>query len=176
MHWFASCQYDGTINSVIQGPRFLRVPPAFAVRKRSRPFRMLSFGKKNQKSHMLVATKDARMNCPGILDCGPLANSNSAMTKGYAPFISHGTVCLEGNEKVPIYILKDTGAAQSLILDTTLTFSQTSTGVSVLLQGVELGAINVPLHTVYLTQIWCQDVSQFKTLPSSERHTVNSGE
>ena len=48
---------------------------------------------------MLVATKDARMNCPGILDCGPLANSNSAMTKGYTLFVSHGTVCLEGGEK-----------------------------------------------------------------------------
>ena len=41
---------------------------------------------------MLVATKDARMNCPGILDCGPLANPNSAMTKGYTSFVSHGTV------------------------------------------------------------------------------------
>ena len=85
---------------------------------------------------MLVATKDARMNCPGILDCGPLANSNSAMTKRYALFVSHGTVCLEGGKKVPIYILRDTGAVQSLILDSTLPFSQkTSTGVSVLLQG-----------------------------------------
>ena len=50
-----------------------------------------------------------------------------------------------------IYILRDTDAAQSLILDSTMPFSQkSSTGVSVLLQGVELGAINVPLHTVYL--------------------------
>ena len=52
---------------------------------------------------------------------------------------------------MPIYILRDTGAAKSLILDSTLPFSQKfSTGVSVLLQGVELGAINAPLHTVYL--------------------------
>ena len=125
---------------------------------------------------MMVATKDARMNCPGILDYEPLANSNSDMTKGYTPFVSHGTVCLEGGEKVPIYILRDIGGAQSLILDSTLLFSQkSSTGVSVLLQGVELGAINVPLHTAYLHSDLFSGptyVSWIKTLPSSERHTV----
>ena len=100
---------------------------------------------------MMVATKDARMNCPGILYCGPLANFNSDMTKGYTPFVSHETVCLEGSEKVPIYILRDTGAAQSLILDSTLPLSQKSlTGISILFQEVELEAINVPLHIVYL--------------------------
>ena len=53
---------------------------------------------------------------------------------------------------MPIYILRYTGAAQSLILDSTLLFSQEKslTAVSVLLEGVELEAINVPLHTVYL--------------------------
>ena len=136
----------------LRSPRFPSGPTCFYCKKKGHVLsECRALEKKNQKSHMLVATKDARMNCLGILHCGPLANSNSAMTKGYTPFVSHGTVCLEGGEKVPIYILRDTGAAQSLILDSTLPFSQkSSTGVSVLLQGVELGAINVPLHTVYL--------------------------
>ncbi|XP_065894244.1 uncharacterized protein [Dysidea avara] len=68
------------------------------------------------------------------------------------PFVSRGFVCLEGGtEKVPINVLRDTGATQSLLLDSVLPFSdQTSAGVSVLLQGVEMGVISVPLHVVSL--------------------------
>ena len=52
---------------------------------------------------------------------------------------------------MPVSILCDTGATQSLTLASILPFSQKSTtGVSVLLQGVELGAFSVPLHTIYL--------------------------
>ena len=40
---------------------------------------------------------------------------------------------------------------QSLMLDSVLPFSQeSSTGISVLLQGIELGAVRVPLHAVHL--------------------------
>jgi len=54
-------------------------------------------------------------------------------------------------EKVPISILQDTSATQTLILDNVLPFSQeSSTGASVLLQGVELGTISVLLHTICL--------------------------
>ena len=60
------------------------------------------------------------------------------------------TVCLEGSEKVSINIIWNTGLILSLILASILPFSQKSlTGVSVLLQEVELGAISVPLHTIY---------------------------
>ncbi|KAL5020695.1 hypothetical protein ScPMuIL_002223, partial [Solemya velum] len=48
-------------------------------------------------------------------------------------------------------ILRDTGASHSLILDGVVPLSEeTSSGSSVLLQGVELGFVNVPLHCVYL--------------------------
>jgi len=51
----------------------------------------------------------------------------------------------------PIRILPDTGASQTLLLDGVLPLSEkTSTGASVLIQGVELGFIGVPLHVVYL--------------------------
>ena len=69
-----------------------------------------------------------------------------------SPFVSKGLVCLEGSkEKVPINILRDTGATQSLILSSVLPFSdQSSAGVSILLQGVEMGVIRVPLHLISL--------------------------
>ena len=91
--------------------------------------------KKNEKSTTsLVATKVAKV------------------AEGYTPFVSQGTVCLKDTEeKVPISILQDTGATQILILDNVLPFShESSTGASVLLQGVELGTISVPLHTICL--------------------------
>ena len=48
-------------------------------------------------------------------------------------------------------ILRDTGAAQSLIVEDALPFSvDSASGDEVLLQGVELGHVSVPLHTIYL--------------------------
>ncbi len=49
---------------------------------------------------------------------------------GYAPFITEGYVSLIGStEKVPIRILRDTGASESFILESVLPFSQeTDTG------------------------------------------------
>ncbi|MCG8117700.1 MAG: RNase H-like domain-containing protein [Candidatus Thiodiazotropha endolucinida] len=73
----------------------------------------------------------------------------------YEPFLSDGFVSLNGDSyahPTPIKILRDTGASQSLILADTLPFSEkTSLGQSVLIQGVECGFVNVPLHNVYLS-------------------------
>ena len=55
-------------------------------------------------------------------------------------------------QSTTITILRDTGASQSLILADTLPFSEkTSSGTSVLFQGVECGFVNVPLHNIYLS-------------------------
>jgi len=66
----------------------------------------------------------------------------------YEPFVSQGTVSLVGSgEESPVTILRDTGASQSLILESVLLFSDDSaTGTSVLLQGVEL---STPLHKMF---------------------------
>ena len=71
----------------------------------------------------------------------------------YAPFLSHGSVSLVGQSaKIPIKMLCDTGATQTLILDSVLPFSNESfTGSSVLLQGIELGTVQVPLHNLELS-------------------------
>ena len=71
----------------------------------------------------------------------------------YAPFLLHGSVSLVGQlAKIPIKMLRDTGATQTLILDSVLPFSNESfTGNSVLLQGIELGTVQVPLHNLELS-------------------------
>jgi hypothetical protein len=72
--------------------------------------------------------------------------------EGYKPFLSQGFVSINGYSDVkPVQILRDTGAAQSLLLESVLPLSErTSTDKSVLLQGVELGVIDVPLHRIFL--------------------------
>ena len=70
----------------------------------------------------------------------------------YEPFLSDDFVSLNSDFGQPITILRDTGASQSLILADTLPFSEkTSSGTSVLIQGVECGFVNVPLHNIYLS-------------------------
>ena len=72
----------------------------------------------------------------------------------YEPFLSDGFVSLNSDyaQSTSIKILRDTGASQSLILADTLLFSKkTSSGISVLIQGVECGFVNVPLHNIYLS-------------------------
>lgn len=70
----------------------------------------------------------------------------------YKPFMSEGFVSLDENSAPkPIRILRDTGASQTLLLEGVLPLSEsTSVGASILLQGVELGQIDVPLHRIYL--------------------------
>ena len=66
----------------------------------------------------------------------------------------NGFVSLSGDQcpPTPIKILRDTGASQSLILADILPFSEkTSSGTSVLIQGVECGTVNIPLHHVNLS-------------------------
>ena len=72
----------------------------------------------------------------------------------YEPFLSDGFMSLNSDlaQSTPITILRDTGASQSLILADTLPLSEkTSSGTSDLIQGVECGFVNVPLHNIYLS-------------------------
>ena len=78
--------------------------------------------------------------------------ASCSVMEEYKPFMSQGFVCVgENSTPKPVCILRDTGASQSLLLEGVLPLSdETSTGSSVLLQGVELGLINVPLHNIHL--------------------------
>ena len=93
-------------------------------------------------------TDDTLSNCtPHIQTTKPNDKCNS-----YLPFTSKGFVSLcDDSTLYPITILRDTGASQSLLLEGILPISnRSSTNTSVLIQGIEGGFINVPLHKVYL--------------------------
>ncbi|XDV19608.1 hypothetical protein PO909_025053 [Leuciscus waleckii] len=70
----------------------------------------------------------------------------------YTPFLTTGVVSLSGQDGgVPVRILRDTGAAQSLLLKGVLLLSdQTDTGAQVLVRGVEMGCTIVPLHRIVI--------------------------
>ena len=81
-------------------------------------------------------------------------SETDAVMEIYEPFLSDGSMSLNSDfaQSTPIKILRDTGASQSLILADTLPFSEkTFSGTGVLIQGVECGFINVPLHNIYLS-------------------------
>ena len=78
-------------------------------------------------------------------------NTESDYMENYKPFISEGVVSLVGDENrsKKVKILRDTGATQSLMLDSVLPLTENSfTGANVLISGVEMGVLEVPLHEV----------------------------
>ena len=87
-----------------------------------------------------------------------LATSNSdCIMEMFEPFIQNGFVSLSDDfsEAKPIRILRDTGSAQSILLQSTLPLSDsTYSGDNVLLKGVDtsLGSYpSAPLHQVYIS-------------------------
>ena len=78
-------------------------------------------------------------------------NTESDYMENYKPFISEGVVSLveDENSSQKVKILRDTGATQSLMLDSVLPLTEKSfTGANVLISGVEMGVLEVPLHEV----------------------------
>ena len=78
-------------------------------------------------------------------------NTESDYMENYKPFISEGVVSLveDENSSQKVKILRDTGATQSLMLDSVLPLTENSfTGADVLISGVEMGVLEVPLHEV----------------------------
>ena len=83
-------------------------------------------------------------------------NTESDYMENYKPFISEGVVSLVGDENSSqkVKILRDTGATQSLMLDSVLPLTDNSfTGANVLISGVEMGVLEVPLHEVNIKSI-----------------------
>ena len=70
----------------------------------------------------------------------------------YTPFVSDGYVSLVGDSRrVPVRILRDTGASESFIRQSVLPFSSASdTDSVVLIQGIGLHSFPVPLHRIEL--------------------------
>lgn len=74
------------------------------------------------------------------------------LNPSYIPFVTEGFVSLPGrSENVPVKILHDMGASESLILNSVLPFStESGLGKNVLVQGITLTCTAVPLHRVVL--------------------------
>ena len=78
-------------------------------------------------------------------------NTELDYMENYKPFISEGVVSLVGDKSSSqkVKILRDTGATQSLMLDSVLPLTENSfTGANVLISGVEMAVLEVPLHEV----------------------------
>ena len=79
------------------------------------------------------------------------SETESDYMENYKPFISEGAVSLVGDEtsSQKVKILRDTGATQSLMLDSVLPLTENSfTIANVLISGVEMGVLEIPLHEV----------------------------
>ena len=78
-------------------------------------------------------------------------DKESEYMENYKPFISEGVVSLLGDESSSqkVKILRDTGATQSLMLDSVLPLTENSfTGANVLISWVEMSILEVPVHEV----------------------------
>jgi hypothetical protein len=98
----------------------------------------------------------------------------------FKPFIFDGSVSLSNNQSnvyVPIKMLRDTGASQSLILTKTLPFSESSySGKNVLIRGVNsTDYCSIPLHNLKLqSDLVTGDVSLgiIESLPFDGIHLI----
>ena len=119
---------------------------------------MYSFEKERQESPKPTGLTSLRLKPQSSTqDENPILAKTSetdTVMEIYAPFLSDGSVSLNSDfaQSTPIEILRDISASQSLILADTLPFSEkTSSGTSVLIQGLECRFIIVPLHNIYLS-------------------------
>lgn len=81
---------------------------------------------------------------PGNVD------SSAEVDPAFTPFIFMGSVSVSGGEEKKIEMLRDTGAAQTVILANVLPFSdETSCHSGVLAQGIEMGLLRIPLHNIH---------------------------
>ena len=83
---------------------------------------------------------------------GPSTNELEIhVDKEYHPFVSMGSVSVDKSDPIPIRILRDTGASQSLLVGSVLeSCDDSSTGEFVLCKGIEGKTVSVPLHSVHL--------------------------
>ncbi|XP_071950797.1 uncharacterized protein [Antedon mediterranea] len=101
----------------------------------------------NKKPQSLPNTASHDVN-----ECEKLIQSSGPekVRKLFKPFLSTGSVALINDVNLSkVRVLRDTGASQSLIIESALSFSnESSAGASVLIQGVEGGYKEVPLHVI----------------------------
>ena len=107
------------------------------------------------RNHFVEKNKGVKVNplsdVKSCIEDNISPDRESDYMENYMPFISEGVVSLVGDENSSqkVKILRDTGATQSLMLDSVLPLTENSfTGANVLISGVEMGVLEVPLHEV----------------------------
>ena len=107
------------------------------------------------RNHFVEKNKGIKVNPlhsdKSCIEDGISPSTESDYMENYKPFISEGVVSLVGDENSSqkVKILRDTGATQSLMLDSVLPLTENNfTGANVLISGVEMGVLEVPLHEV----------------------------
>lgn len=108
--------------------------------------------KLKRKDSSLSTSYKTGANCI-ISTLPPTSRKDEKVSQAFAPFITDAFITLPGAQstRVPIKVLRDTAASQSFVLESLLPFSEESyTGEDVLVQGFEMGFVNVPLHKVLL--------------------------
>lgn len=88
-----------------------------------------------------------------LLETRTVSDSETEVDARYLPFISKGFVSLTGEDrdKVPVTILRDTGADHSFMLDNLLPLSdQSSCKSDLLVWGIKMSVVKAPLHNVHL--------------------------
>ena len=79
--------------------------------------------------------------------------TESKVQSSFGSFLSEGSVSFVDNlgEEKPIVVLRDTGAAQTVLLEGVLPLSENSSEhANVIVEGVEGGYVSLPLHKLYL--------------------------
>ena len=106
---------------------------------------------KEATPNAFVSSKSNWCSDPNRRESSIGLDKSEIIREEFKPFVSEGFVSLESSSsQVPIQILRDTGATQSLLLGVLPLGVSTSTGESVIAQGIEGGCVNVPLHKVNL--------------------------
>ncbi|XP_070404034.1 uncharacterized protein [Nothobranchius furzeri] len=127
---------------------------------------------------ILKSKKDVSQREVGFIAETAFKGHVQSRDRGFDPFVFKGTVHVGENDldSVQIEILRDTGASQTLILESVLPFNVSScTNVSVLLRGLSSDVISCPVHEVNLKSELVTGkfkVAVCKTLPVAGVHML----
>lgn len=110
-------------------------------------------GLRNRGGPSSARVKPAAFTALARRKLSPVSENGTNDYSGFESFVSDGFVSFGDSDcKVPVKILRDTGATDSFIRASVLPFSEDSdTGDCVIVRGVSLVPLSAPLHKVYLT-------------------------
>jgi len=100
------------------------------------------------RAHTKPSLVESMFEDPGLDQELTGSPTHQEMDPGYAAFVSDGFVSLVGSEtKIPVKILRDSGALESFIVESVFNLSpETDTGSSAAARGMGLAIFSAPKH------------------------------